>query len=107
MNQFFQRVANYVANEIVIKGLANSRTFQRFAVRTNKQYEEFTKQGAEQLNKTLEDLAKQQAETLNTAAAATAGKVSTAAGPPQPPLRGIPGFFRAFFKEVRKDLTGG
>ena len=81
-------------------------TFQRFAVRTNKQYEEFTKQGAEQLNKTLEELAKQQAETLN--ASATNAKVSTmGAGPPQPPLRGIPGFFAAFFKEVRKDLTGG
>ena len=107
MNQFFQRVANYVANEIVIKGLANSRTFQRFAVRTNKQYEEFTKQSAEQLNKTLEDLAKQQAETFNAAAAANGSKVATGAGPPQPPLRGIPGFFLAFFKEVRKDLTGG
>ena len=106
MNQFFQRVANYVANEVIIKGLANSRTFQRFAVRTNKQYEDLTKQGANQLNETLEELAKQQAgaavENAVRPGASTAGVV----GPPQPPLRGIPGFFVAFGKEIRKDITG-
>ena len=47
--------------EVLIKGLAESRTFQRFAVRTNKQYQDLTKQGAEQVNQTLNDLAKQQA----------------------------------------------
>ena len=73
MNQFFQRVANYVANEVIIKGLANSRTFQRFAVRTNKQYEDLTKQGAEQLNQTLEELAKQQAGGVQNAAAGVVG----------------------------------
>ena len=57
MNQFVQRVVNYVANEVIIKGLANSRTFQSFAVRTNKQYEDFAKQGTEQLNKALEEMA--------------------------------------------------
>ena len=102
MSQFFQRVASYVANEIVIKGLANSRTFQRFAVRTNKQYEDFTKQGAEQLNKTLDDLAQQQARTE----AASRTSSSALSGPPTPPLRGVPGFFVAFFKEIRKDVVG-
>jgi len=102
MNQFFQRVANYVANEIIIKGLANSRTFQRFAVRTSKKYEDFTKQGADQLNETLEGLAKQQTGgTRDASTSAAAG-----GGPPQPPLRGIPGFFAAFFKEIRKDIVG-
>jgi hypothetical protein len=104
MNQFFQRVANYVANEVIIKGLANSRTFQRFAVRTNKQYEDFTKQGADQLNETLEELAKQQAGAVHQNAAKPAA--SQVVGPPQPPLRGIPGFFVAFGKEIRKDVTG-
>jgi hypothetical protein len=103
MNQFVQRLANYVANEVIIKGLANSRTFQRFAVRTNKQYNDLSKQGTEQLSKTLEEMAKEQAAT-------TGGKTTVASSsmsaPPQPPLRGIPGFFTAFFKEVRKDITG-
>ena len=97
-NQFFQRVANYVANEIIVKGLANSKTFQRFAVRTNKQYQDLTKQGAEQVNKTLNDIAKQQA-------GAEASSASTK-GPPTPPLTGIPGFFVAFAKEIKKDFTG-
>jgi len=45
MNQFIQRVANYVANKVIVKGLANSRSFQKFAVRTNKQHTETVKQG--------------------------------------------------------------
>jgi hypothetical protein len=110
MNQFVQRVVNYVANEVIIKGLANSKTFQKFAVRTNKQYQDLQKQGTEKLTETFEELAKQQAK--DGAAHASASSASTAAGtqkalqPPQRPLRGIPGFFLAFFKEVRKDITG-
>lgn len=98
MNQFFQRVANYVANEVIVKGLANSRTFQKFAVRTNKQYNETVKEGAEQLNKTLEEVAKQQ--TGMPSAANVSGI------PPKPPLRGVPGFFVAFGKELKKDISG-
>jgi hypothetical protein len=109
MNQFVQRIANYVANEIIIKGLANSKTFQRFAVRTSKQYEDLQKQGTEKLTETLEELAKQQ--TGNAATAPQGGTAAAAAAngvlqPPQRPLRGIPGFFVAFFKEIRKDITG-
>jgi hypothetical protein len=105
-NQFFQRVANYVANEIIVKGLANSRTFQRFAVRTSKQYEDLTKQSAEQLNNTLEELAKKQAAAGAQSAARPSAAFSDVVGPPKPPLRGVPGFFLAFFKEIRKDFTG-
>jgi hypothetical protein len=104
MNQFVQRIANYVANEVLIKGLANSKTFQKFAVRTSKQYDELHKTGTEKLTQTFEELAKQQAAE---GAAAAAGNATKAAlKPPQRPLRGIPGFFLAFFKEVRKDITG-
>lgn len=99
MNQFFQRVANYVANEVIVKGLAESRTFQKFAVRTNKQYTDTMKQGSDKLNMTLEEAAAQQAGGMQ-AAAASGG------GPPKPPLRGVPGFFVAFGKELRKDITG-
>ncbi|KAK3422636.1 hypothetical protein EUGRSUZ_G03069 [Eucalyptus grandis] len=37
---FLHRVISYVANEIVVNGLANSPAFQRFAVRTSKRLEE-------------------------------------------------------------------
>lgn len=35
MAQLFQRIAQYLANEVITKRLANSRTFQRMAVRTH------------------------------------------------------------------------
>ena len=104
-NQFFQRVINYVANEVIVKGLANSKTFQRFAVRTNKQYQDFQKQGVENLNKTLDDIAKQQAGSAASSSSSSSSP-SSSMGPPKPPLRGIPGFFVAFAKEVKKDFTG-
>ena len=106
MNQFVQRIANYVANEILIKGLANSKTFQKFAVRTSKQYEEIHKTGTEKLTQTFEELAKQQAAETAANAAKAGATTKSVLQPPQRPLRGIPGFFLAFFKEVRKDVTG-
>ncbi|KAI3881087.1 hypothetical protein MKW92_043675 [Papaver armeniacum] len=36
---FIGRVMSYVVNELVVNGLANSVTFQRFAVRTSKRIE--------------------------------------------------------------------
>lgn len=101
--QFIARVVNYVANEIIVKGLANSRTFQKFAVRTNQQYQDLNKHGAEKLAKTMEDIAKSQG---GAAAEGASSKSSGPLQPPQRPLRGIPGFFLAFAKEVRKDLGG-
>ena len=106
--QFITRVVNYVANEIIVKGLANSRTFQKFAVRTNKQYEELNKHGVDKIAKTVEDLAKNQApgSSGGAANANTNANVADALQAPQRPLRGFPGFVLAFFKEVRKDLAG-
>lgn len=78
--------------EVLVKGLAESRTFQRFALRTHTNLEEAKKVGTEYFQKGLEELEK---------TSATGGS-----GPPKPPLRGLPGFFAAFAKEVRKDFTG-
>ena len=109
---FITRVVNYVANEIIVKGLSNSRTFQKFAVRTNKQYEELNKHGTDKISKTFEDIVKQQAAAEGGTAATVADAAATNAAknnllqPPQRPLRGIPGFFVAFGKEVRKDIAG-
>ena len=108
---FITRVVNYVANEIIVKGLSNSRTFQKFAVRTNKQYEELNKHGTDKISKTFEDIVKQQAAAeggggTTAAATATNAAKNNLLQPPQRPLRGIPGFFVAFGKEVRKDIAG-
>ena len=103
--QFISRVVNYVANEVIVKGLANSRTFQKFAVRTNQQYQELNKHGTDKITKTFEELSKTQGGPASASASGTAA----AGGPlqaPQRPLRGIPGFVLAFAKEVRKDLGG-
>ena len=92
MNQFIQRVANYVANEVIIKGLAHNKTFQRFALRTDQQLNKVNKMTNEKITKTVEDLAK--GVEGATAGTSTAGGV----GPPKPPLRGFPGFVSCFFK---------
>jgi hypothetical protein len=96
MNQFVSRVANYIANEVLIKGLANSRTFQRFVLRTDKSLQDIHKSGADTISKTFEGMTAQQMRDVSAQAAA--------AGPPRPPTGGFPGFVSAFFKEIRKDL---
>mmetsp|Transcript_4167 Transcript_4167/g.8406 ORF Transcript_4167/g.8406 Transcript_4167/m.8406 type:complete len:103 (-) Transcript_4167:84-392(-) len=101
MNQFVQRVANYVANEIIIKGLAHNKTFQKFALRTDQQFKEVNKMTSEKITKTVEELAK------TTGVEGAAGATTAVGGPPKPPLRGFPGFVSCFFKEIRKDLGLG
>jgi hypothetical protein len=101
MNQFVSRIANYVANEVIIKGLAHSKTFQRFALRTDQSLKEVNKMTSEQINKTVEEVSK----TVGVTGASEAASVGV--GPPKPPLRGVPGFFSAFFKEIRRDIGTG
>ena len=76
MNQFVQRVANYVANEVIIKGLAHNKTFQRFALRTDQQLKEVNKMTTDKITQTVEELSK----------TTTAGAAAAAAGPPKPVL---------------------
>mmetsp|Transcript_20848 Transcript_20848/g.62207 ORF Transcript_20848/g.62207 Transcript_20848/m.62207 type:complete len:105 (+) Transcript_20848:173-487(+) len=42
-NPFVQRVANWLAQEVVVKGLSESKAFQRFALRTDAKIKEATK----------------------------------------------------------------
>lgn len=106
MNQFVQRVVNYIANELFIKGLAESKTFQKFAVHTDRHIQKIKKDGVEHLNSRVDDLHKE----ITKAAYSTASKASSGSGggkvlqPPQKPLEGIPGFFRALGKVIRRDL---
>ena len=46
MSGLFGRIFGYVFNELLVNGLANSRTFQAFAVRTDKALREAQTTGA-------------------------------------------------------------
>lgn len=103
MNQFVQRVANYIANEVLIKGLANSKTFQRFALRTDHTMQSIKKQGTEKFESSFEEMSSRASETV----ASGGAKGGSPGGPPVPPPRGFRGFTRAFVKEVQSDFGGG
>lgn len=117
MNQFIQRVANYIANEVLIKGLANSKTFQKIAVRTDKHISEIKGKGHHTLNETMDELHKAATDAAFSSGAGSSSKsagmhtaaaqAASAAGPPQPPLRGFAGFIRAFGLELKNDLGLG
>jgi hypothetical protein len=81
--------------EVIVKGLAESRTFQRMALKTHTTLEELTNKGNQHLESTLNEIHKVASDTTT----------STAAGRPQPPLRGVSGFIAAFAKELRHDIT--
>lgn len=51
MSQFFLRIANYLANELIVKGLANNRAFQRFALRTADHVDKLKTTGVEHSDK--------------------------------------------------------
>ncbi len=51
MSQFFLRIANYLANELIVKGLANNRSFQRFALKTADHVDKMKVQGVEHSDK--------------------------------------------------------
>lgn len=53
---FFQRILGYLVNEVLVSGLANSKTFQRFAVRSNDMIQEMSKKGVEHRSKYAEQL---------------------------------------------------
>lgn len=101
MNQFITRVVNHFVNEVLIEGLAKSRTFQRFAVRTDATLKDVHKASTEKFSTAFEEIAGQQARGSSTVSG------GAAAGPPHKPLTGFAGFASAFIKEIRKDLGIG
>eukprot|EP00873_Tetraselmis_striata_P037185 jgi/Tetstr1/457449/TSEL_044033.t1 len=48
---FFGRVINYVANELLVNTLANSRTFQQFAIKSDMAMKEMAAKSAEHSSK--------------------------------------------------------
>jgi hypothetical protein len=81
--------------EVIVKGLAESRTFQRMALKTHTTLEEITNKGDQHLESTINAIHKLASET----------STSNAAGRPKPPLRGVSGFIAAFVKELRQDIA--
>jgi len=72
------------------------------ALRTHNTIEETKKMGADRMQAAMQEMEKQQASSAfgnKTTAGDGGGRLR-----PQPPLRGIPGFFSALGKEIRKDL---
>lgn len=58
---FMHRVVSYLVNEVLVNSLANSRAFQRFAVRTSKQIEDLSNKAAQkkqELSEQMKDLSK-------------------------------------------------
>jgi hypothetical protein len=56
--QFFFRIAKYIADELIVKGLANNQSFQRFALRTAEKVEQVQKHGpvhAEKVTATIQE----------------------------------------------------
>ncbi|KAM2891900.1 hypothetical protein COP2_010130 [Malus domestica] len=57
---FMNRVVSYLVNELLVDSLANSRAFQRFAVKTSKRIEDIQNIAAkkEQLAEQMKDFSK-------------------------------------------------
>ncbi|KAF5471524.1 hypothetical protein F2P56_008311, partial [Juglans regia] len=58
---FMHRVMSYLVNELIVNSLANSPSFQRFAVRTSKRIEEVSSKAAQkqqELAGRMKDLSK-------------------------------------------------
>ena len=49
-NPFVQRVANWLAQEVVVKGLSENKAFQRFALRTDHKLNELKKNVVEKVD---------------------------------------------------------
>lgn len=56
---FLSRVLQYLANEVIVKGLANNPSFQRFAVRSAEQARALTKSVHETVQETAKTIAEQ------------------------------------------------
>ncbi|KGN58740.1 uncharacterized protein LOC101209674 [Cucumis sativus] len=53
---FVHRVFSYLVNEVLVNSLANSRSFQRFAVRTSKQIEDISNKAAQKKQELAEQV---------------------------------------------------
>eukprot|EP00240_Pyramimonas_obovata_P014715 CAMPEP_0118936594 /NCGR_PEP_ID=MMETSP1169-20130426/19600_1 /TAXON_ID=36882 /ORGANISM="Pyramimonas obovata, Strain CCMP722" /LENGTH=218 /DNA_ID=CAMNT_0006879903 /DNA_START=60 /DNA_END=714 /DNA_ORIENTATION=+ len=73
---FFQRIASYVVNEVLVDTLANSKSFQRFAINSNAKMQELAKKSAEAKKVFNEELAKGMKEAQSQASKQAPGSDS-------------------------------
>lgn len=106
--------------ELFIKGLAESKTFQRFALHTDKHIQKYKREGLEHVNSHLDELHKHATTTMRAASSSSSSSSSNASSytrgatvggggderlkPPQKPMQGIPGFFSALSRVIQRDL---
>ena len=93
--------------EVFIKGLAESKTFQRVAVHTDRHIQKYKQEGMEGINNHIDELHKHatRAAYSTTSSSNSANKgASSGLKVPQKPMEGIPGFFNALGKIIRRDL---
>ncbi len=55
MSQFFGKILTWIANEVVVKTLANNKTFQRFALRTDTFARENYSKAKDTISKTVKE----------------------------------------------------
>ena len=55
MSQFFGKIMTWIANEVVVKTLANNKTFQRFALRTDTFARENLSKAKDTIKKTVKE----------------------------------------------------
>ena len=96
----------------MIKGLANSKTFQKFAVRTDAHLRNLKETSNETINSKLDELHKTATKTAfsssqNFSSSSSSNATYHTSGPPIPPKQGLAGFIAAFGKVIRKDLGIG
>ncbi|CAM9906644.1 unnamed protein product [Sphacelaria rigidula] len=102
MAQFLIRLVNYFASELITKRLANSRSFQRFAVKTHDKVQaaKGIMEDPAQARQALKEAEKAMREvTSNTTTAAQEGSGSITSS--------FERFKRALREEVERDLRGG
>ncbi len=100
------------SQELLVKGLAESKTFQRIAVHTDRHIQKYKKESLEQVNTHIDELHKkatQAAYSTSTKNFSSSSSSSTGRKlePPLRPVEGIPGFFSALGKVIRRDLGIG
>jgi hypothetical protein len=95
MSGFFGRILNYIVGEVIVKTLAESRSFQRFAVRTDEALRTH-KAKIQEAGDKIVNHAKVKGETL-----LKDKEVVNA-----PDFSRITGFFKHLGNEVKKDVAG-
>ncbi|KAL1543569.1 hypothetical protein AAHA92_20528 [Salvia divinorum] len=74
---FIHRVLSYVANELIVNGLANNPSFQRFAVRTSRKMNEISEIAA-QKKKELAEQVKDASKNFGVVQGPVMGEVQSA-----------------------------